>query len=101
MESTSNPQKALSKRQGQVKKKEDKKALYKALFYKPISRRLAATIIGYEDQTFMVTQTIFDWIKQGLAQVVKSVKCPRSGRMVQGVTTNPDYFKKSNQLKLF
>jgi hypothetical protein len=77
--------------------------LFKALYLKPISRRMAATKIGFPDQTFMVTQFVYDWIKQGSAQVVGVVKCERSGQFVEAVTTNPNFFKsiKNNQLKMF
>jgi len=90
------------KRQGKDNKDYAKK-LYKALYLKPISRRMAATKIGYPDQTFMVTQFVYDWIKQGKAQVVGVVKCERSGHFVEAVTTNPNFFRsiKDNQLKMF
>lgn len=81
------------------KQKELNKRLYKALFTKPLSRRMAATKIGYTDQTYMVTQTISDWIKQGKAAVIGQIKCSRSGRFVEKITTNPDLFPRSNKLK--
>jgi hypothetical protein len=87
--------------QGKNKQKKDVKLLYKVLFNSPVSRRMAATNIGYTDQTYMVTQYINDWIKQGKAAVIGRIKCSRSGRFVEGVTTNPDLFPKSNQLNLF
>jgi len=92
----------LHKRQVQDSKK-DAEILFKALYLKPISRRMAATKIGYPDQTFMVTQSVYDWIKQGRAQVIGVTKCERSGRFVQAVTTNPNFFNsiKDNQLKMF
>ena len=82
-------------------KKEYTKKLYNTLYSMPISRRMAATKVGFPDQTYMVTQFIFDWIKQGKAAVVGHVKCTRSGRWVEGVTTNPDLFLKTNQLNMF
>lgn len=79
------------------------KRLYKILFESPKSRRMAATDLGYDDQTFMVTQNVSDWIKKGRAQVIGKIKCSRSGRFVQGVTTNPELFKddKDEQTELF
>lgn len=92
-----------NKRQGQDTKIVDAIQLYKILYKKPISRRMCATSLGYTDQTYMVTQIIFDWIKNGNAQVVGQIKCNRSKRFVEAITTNPVYFKTTcdNQLKLF
>lgn len=80
----------------------DASQLFEALYNKPISRRMAATNIGYADQTYMVTQFIFDWIKAKKAEVVGTIKCERSLRYVQAVTTNPNLFNRidDNQLKL-
>jgi len=91
------------KRQGKDTKNNYAKQLFNALYDKPISRRMAATEIGFTDQTYMVTQLIYDWIKQGKAQIVGKAKCSRSGYLVDKVTTNPDLFisNKSNQLDLF
>ena len=91
------------KRQGKYTKKEYAEKLFKAFFNEPLSRRMAATKIGYTDQTYMVTQFVFDWIKQGKAQVIGVIKCNRSGRSVESITTNPDLFRANddNQLKLF
>jgi hypothetical protein len=75
-------------------KKDDAQRLFDILFQKPISRRMAATLLGYEDQTFMVTQSIYDWIEEGKVQVIGLIKCERSGQFVQGVTNNPKYFTK-------
>ena len=77
--------------------------LYSVLFSTPMSRRMAATEIGFIDQTYMVTQFVNDWIKQGKAQVIGSIKCKRSNRLVESVTTNPELFreKDNNQLKMF
>lgn len=74
--------------------------LYQLLYKKPLSRRMAATRLGFDDQTYMVTQIIIDWIKQGNAAVVGKIKCSRSNRSVGAVTTNPNLFPKSNQYKL-
>lgn len=74
--------------------------LFNVLYLKPVSRRMAATKIGFPDQTYMVTQFIHDWINQGKAQVVGIIKCKRSGRMVEAVTTNPIYFKNMNDIQL-
>ena len=93
----------LHKRQGKDTKREYAKQLYSMLFDKPMSRRMAATKLGFKDQTYMVTQFIYDWIKQGKAQVIGSIKCKRSQRMVEAITTNPELFKEKNdnQLKMF
>jgi Rod binding domain-containing protein len=82
-------------------KKDYTKKLYKLLYNKPLSRRMAATELGFTDQTYMVTQLVSDWIKQGKAMVIGVIKCSRSGRFVQAVTTNADFFPQSNQLKMF
>lgn len=91
------------KRQDKGTKKGHAIKLFEALYLKPISRRMAATIIGLPDQTYMVTQLISDWIKQGRAQVIGSVRCNRSGRVVEAITTNPELFvaDNDNQLTLF
>ena len=77
-------------------KKEIAKDLFEALFNKPLSRRMAATEIGFTDQTYMVTQFIYDWIKQGKAQVIGVIRCSRSGRLVESISTNPDFFEVDN-----
>ncbi|MGJ8685765.1 MAG: hypothetical protein ACSHWW_14130 [Nonlabens sp.] len=84
-----------------LNQQEFKRALFNLLFDEPCSRRMAATKLGYTDQTYMVTQTIYDWIKEGRAAVVGQIKCHRSNRLVQSITTNQDLFPKSNQLTLF
>lgn len=84
---------------GKYTKKDFTKELYNLLYKKPLSRRMVATELGFTDQTYMVTQCISDWIKQGKAMVIGSIKCSRSGRFVEAVTTNPKLFPKSNQLK--
>ena len=89
-------------RHGKDTKEQFKKELFKALYKEPLSRRMVATKLGYPDQSFMVTQTIFDWIEiNKKAQVIGRLKCERSGRKVQFVTTNPDLFEESDQLNLF
>ena len=88
---------SFEREQGKNKKKEDTKRLYEALM-NPQSRRMAATNIGYEDLTYMVTQRIYDWIKQGKAAVIGRIKCARSNRWVQSVTTNPALFPIDPQL---
>lgn len=82
------------------KKKDYSKRLFEAL-KQPLSRREAATVIGYPDQPFMVTQLVFDWIVAGRAQVIGKKICSRSGYSVQAVTTNEALFKKSSQISLF
>ena len=57
---------------------------------------MAATYLGYPDQTYMVTQNVIDWIKCGRAQVVGRIRCKRSQRFVEAITTNPEYFKSDN-----
>lgn len=83
-------------------KESEAQKLFNALLNKPLSRRMVATEIGYPDQTYMVTQIIYDWLEAGRAQVIGKIKCERSGRMVEAISTNPNLFKKqSNQLNLF
>jgi hypothetical protein len=91
------------KRHNEGKKKDHAKNLFTALQKTPISRRMAATEIGCTDQTYMVTQFVYDWIRQGKAQVIGQIRCTRSGRKVEAITTDPDLFKDSadNQLNLF
>lgn len=81
-------------------KSELSKALYSILYKMPQSRRMAATETGYPDMTYMVTNPVKRWIEQGRAQVIGSIRCSRSGRKVEAVTTNPELFKQDNQLKL-
>jgi hypothetical protein len=84
-------------------KESEAKQLFAILHKKPISRRMSATYLGYTDQTYMVTQTIVDWIKSGKAQVVGKIKCKRSQKIVEAVTTNSAFFitKENQQLELF
>ncbi len=96
-----NHKNTANKRQFQGKKKNYTKELYQLLYKKPRSRRMVAIDLGFTDQTFMVTQLIYDWIKQGRASVVGGIKCSRSNRYVEAITTNPDLFPKSNQYKMF
>ena len=77
------------------------KELFEILFDKPKSRRMAATELGFDDQTYMVTPFVLDWIKQGKAAVIGVIKCSRSGRLVEAVTTNPSLFPQTNQYKMF
>lgn len=85
-----------SKQQAQDTKEKREKQLRKILFAKPITRRMAATALGYPNQTYMVTQPIFDLIKSGQAQVVGRMRCEQSTHMVEAVTTNPKYFRKKD-----
>lgn len=90
-----------SYKQGKNTKKSYTKELFNLLYEEPLSRRMVATKLGFTDQTYMVTPYILKWIKQGKADVIGFIKCNRSGRIVQAISTNPDLFPKSNQLKLF
>ncbi len=101
MENQNNSQNSFTGEHGKNTKLEYAKALYRLLFRESLSRRMAATELGYIDQTYMVTQFIYDWIKEGKAAVVGQILCERSGRMVEAITTNPELFPKSNQLVLF
>jgi hypothetical protein len=87
--------------QGKNTKKYYTKELYNLLYKETLSRRMAATKLGFTDQTYMVTPHIIKWLKQGKAAVVGSIKYSRSGHKVESISTNPDLFPKSNQLKLF
>ena len=100
MDNHINSQNSFGGEQGKFNKKEDTLSLYKTL-WQPKSRRMAATEIGYEDQTYMVTQRVSDWIKEGKAAVIGRIRCSRSKRWVQSVTTNPDLFPIDPQLSLF
>lgn len=84
-------------------KEKEAKKLYNILFKKAMSRRMAATKLGYADMTYMVTQNISDWLNDGRAQVIGVIKCERSHRFVEKITTNPKLFIKqySNQLTMF
>ena len=93
----------LHKRQSKGTKKDFANKLFKVLYNEPMSRRMAITKLGFADQTYMVTQLIYDSIKQGKAQVIGKIKCQRSGLKVEKVTTNPELFisKNTNLLNLF
>jgi hypothetical protein len=65
--SKSNPSSSNGK--GKINKSRDAKKLFKAFYDYPKSRRMGATEIGYEDQTYMVTQLVSDWLKTGKAEV--------------------------------
>jgi hypothetical protein len=88
-------------RQGKNTKNSYTKELFNILFETTLSRRMAATKLGFTDQTYMITPFILNWIRQGKASVIGVIKCERSGRFVEAVSTNPDLFPKPNQLKLF
>lgn len=88
-------------KQGKYTKKCYKKELFEILFKQPMSRRMVATELGFIDQTYMVTPFVLEWIKKGKAFVIGKIKCERSGRFVEKLTTNPDLLPKSNQLKMF
>src|SRR5690554_708016 len=65
---------------------------FMAFYNKPMSRRMAITKAGYPDLTYMITQSVNDWIKQGKACVVGQIRCTRSGKLVECITTNPSLF---------
>jgi hypothetical protein len=90
------------KRQVQDSKK-DAEILFKALYLKPISRRMAATKIGYPDQTFMVTQLIIRLVKNRKGASNRKNKMYPFRTFCSRVTTNPDLFisHNTNQLNLF
>jgi hypothetical protein len=98
-----NSPKSFEKGQSKGTKKEYANRLFNEFYKEPLSRRMGATRIGFTDQTYMVTQFVSDWIKQGKAQVIGIIKCSRSGRKVQKITTNPELFisNSTNQLNLF
>jgi hypothetical protein len=100
--STNHRAKAINFIQDKDTNKDYSKKLYQ-LLKEPMSRRMAATSLGFPDQTYMVTQMISDWIKLGRAQVIGVIKCRRSQRMVEMVTTDEQLFeeKESKQLHLF
>lgn len=87
---------SLRERQAQDTKEKREKQLRKILFERPITRRMAATALGYPNQTYMVTQPIFDMIESGQAQVVGKMRCEQSTHIVEAVTTNPEYFRKKD-----
>lgn len=70
---------------------------------KGMSRRMAATELGNTDMTYTVTQNIKDWLKDGRAQIIGCMRCERSKRWVEKVTTDKEQFneKTTNQLKMF
>jgi hypothetical protein len=66
--------------------------VFNILHKQPMSRRMAITKAGYPDQTYMITQSVYDWIKQGKACVIGQIRCTRSGKLVECITTNPNLF---------
>ena len=76
------------------------KELFELLQIKSLSRRMAATELGFYDQTYMVTPYVLGWKRQGKAMVIGLIKCSRSGRFVEAITTNPNLFPKPNQDQL-
>lgn len=66
--------------------------VFNILHKNPMSRRMAITKAGYPDQTYMITQSVNDWIKQGKACVIGQIRCARSGKLVECITTNPSLF---------
>lgn len=83
-------------KQGKDTKERDQKQLLKVLFEKPISRRMAAFLLGKGDKTYCVTQYVHDFIESGHIQVVGKIRCKRSDRFVEAITSNPKYFRKKD-----
>ena len=79
------------------------KKVHEALHVPPISRRQLATKLGYPDQTFMVTQAVYDLIRLGKVQNIGKIRCSRTNVLVEGITSDQTYFKSENdyQLNLF
>jgi hypothetical protein len=86
--------------QGRYFKNNYSNKLFDLLYEEPLTRRMAATRLGFVDQTYMVTQLISDWIKEDKARVVGRMKCSRSNRIVEAVTTNPNFFKQNTLVQL-
>lgn len=97
---TNSPKKFFGEDVGKDKIEIDRQRLFEVL-KNPQSRRMAATAIGYKDQTYMVTKSVYDWLNQGKAFVIGSIKCSRSGYWVQSITKDPEKTPINRQLPLF
>lgn len=65
---------------------------------KTVSRWMASVATGIPLQ--VVCWIVGDLRKMDAVAVVKKARCAISGRVVEYITTDPDKFPKSNQLKL-
>ena len=74
------------------KKRDLEKRLFKIFKEEPLSRRMAITLAGKDDQTYYATKPVYKWLKSGRAQIVGKFKCKRSGHLVEYVTTDPEKF---------
>ena len=70
--------------------------VFNILHKNAMSRRMAITKAGYPDQTYLITQSVYDWIEEGKACVIGKIRCSRSGRNVECITTDPSLFIHSN-----
>ena len=82
------------------KKRDLTKKLFSLLKIEPSSRRMAVTLLGFPDQTYLITNQIFEWLINGKAQIVGKFKCKRSGRLVQFITTDENLFSEDTQFKI-
>lgn len=73
--------------------------VFNILHKNAMSRRMAITKAGYPDQTYLITQSVYDWIKQGKACVIGQIRCSRSGKLVECITTDPSLFINSKNDK--
>lgn len=86
---------------GKGKKRNIEKEVYELLKIEPLSRRTAATRLGFTDQTYMVTQAVKNLVKNGRAEIVGIIRCERSGRKVEAVSTDANLFQSRKQLNIF
>ena len=88
---------------GKKEKQNLTRKVFNIFFKKPVSRRMAVTEAGKPDQTYAITNQVNQWLIDGKAQIVRTERYERSGKIVQFITTNPDEFiiQKTNQLDLF
>lgn len=79
------------------------KISYSTQFYEFLSDKI--TSCSHAAETLGIRQKNLTWSKRelekaGRLQVVKKMKCPETGRVVQGITTDPNKFTKPIQLEL-
>jgi phage terminase large subunit-like protein len=55
-----------------------------------LTRRMIATVIGYQDQTFMVTQSVKDLIKEDRLFETTKALCKRSNKKAMYLTSDID-----------